>query len=572
MKSAQSWNVLVSECHRLDNKPYPAYKDLKGKYEDNTLGTLELVYVQGDPFASPSRVEVAVPRQLCGFDDSIDSTPQRRIAFEDFILRRLYDTCRDFRQNKGTGKGGLLETARPSQAILQRSGVRLTEDSLLLRFRLGLPARGRRIMGHAAADIFDEVIPDMIQQVSFAKNINLRELQEQMDYFEDAEFIRSQLIENKLAAFVANGSILPRKSGVEDLPMEKNTAVPFEAPDELRHTFQCPHRGEITGMGIPEGVTLIVGGGYHGKSTLLKALEAGIFNHIPGDGREFVITRRNASKIRAEDGRSIVGVNLRPFMEDLPGDVNTGSFSSDNASGSTSQAANIMEAIEAGSDCLMIDEDTAATNLMIRDERMQLLVAKDHEPITPLIDRIQQLSLQAGISTILVIGGSGDYFDVADRVIGMDYYRPVDLTKQAREIADEHPTHRRPEAKGDISSDLNNRYLDAAYIDTSRGRKSIKVRTFDTRAIQIGSQEIALDRVEQLFENGQLNTIVRWIVELASNNQKIAMRELANQINSTHAKKTPDPLIRSAEDGLSEVRGIDVVCAINRLRNLRLSP
>lgn len=71
-------------------------------------------------------------------------------------------------------------------------------------------------------------------------------------------------------------------------------------------------------MGIPEGVTLIVGGGFHGKSTLLQALERGVYHHIAGDGREMVITRQDAVKVRAEDGRNIEKVNISAFINNLP--------------------------------------------------------------------------------------------------------------------------------------------------------------------------------------------------------------------------------------------------------------
>ena len=101
-------------------------------------------------------------------------------------------------------------------------------------------------------------------------------------------------------------------------------------------------------MGIRKGITLIVGGGYHGKSTLLKALEAGVYNHIAGDGREFVITDDTAFKLRAEDGRSITGVDISPFIKNLPNKKDTVHFSTEDASGSTSQAANLMEALESG--------------------------------------------------------------------------------------------------------------------------------------------------------------------------------------------------------------------------------
>ena len=196
-----------------------------------------------------------------------------------------------------------------------------------------------------------------------------------------------------------------------------------------------PHAGKIQGMGIKKGITLIVGGGYHGKSTLLKALELGVYNHIAGDGREYVITDDTAMKIRAEDGRSIKKVDISMFINDLPNGKDTSAFCTEDASGSTSQAANVVEAMEAGAETFLIDEDTSATNFMIRDELMQRVVNREDEPITPFIDRIRELYEQYGISTILVAGSSGSYFHVADCIVQMNRYKPQEITAFAKEEA-----------------------------------------------------------------------------------------------------------------------------------------
>ena len=235
----------------------------------------------------------------------------------------------------------------------------------------------------------------------------------------DQEKIRKWLSETGLVAFIADGSILPRRSGVDDRPLLVNP-VPFYSPDELAVNVDLPHQGMVRGMGIPPGVTLIVGGGFHGKSTFLNALEVGVYNHIPGDGREYVITDRDSVKIRAENGRSIQKVNISSFITNLPLMRDTIRFSTENGSGSTSQAASIIEALESGARILLIDEDTSATNFMIRDERMQELVVKEKEPITPFVDKVHKLYRDFAVSTLLVMGGSGDYFDVADTVIMMD--------------------------------------------------------------------------------------------------------------------------------------------------------
>jgi len=267
-----------------------------------------------------------------------------------------------------------------------------------------------------------------------------KELEEHIKLVEDQEFIRRKLKEKGLVCFIANNSILPRESGISAKPLKD--AVKFVSPENLKVKFTLPSGKEIEGMGIKEGITLICGGGFHGKSTLLEAIQLGVYNHIKDDGREFVITREDAVKIRAEDGRYIEKVDISPFIENLPFGKDTRHFSTEDASGSTSQSANIIEAIEAGSKLLLIDEDTTATNLMIRDLRMQKLVHKDKEPITPFIDRIRELWEKFGISTIMVSGGLGDYFEVADYVIVMENYLPKDKTKEAKQIIQNFPSKR----------------------------------------------------------------------------------------------------------------------------------
>ena len=304
-------------------------------------------------------------------------------------------------------------------------------ETLELRLTVDLPAAGRTIQGMEAVSIFFEDLPKVIQQGVFQfPNMGLT-VKHFVDAHEDQEWLRTALDEKGLVAFVPEGAILPRESGVSSRPLVMGS-VPFYPPQELSVTFQLPHKGMINGLGLSKGVTLIVGGGFHGKSTLLRALELGIYSHIPGDGREYVATDPNAVKIRAEDGRFVEKVNISPFIKSLPLLRDTLRFSTDNASGSTSQAANIMEALEMGAKVLLIDEDTSATNFMIRDRRMQELVQKAHEPITPFIDKVRQLYQDRGVSTILVMGGSGDYFEAADTVIWMNNYRPFGVTEQAR--------------------------------------------------------------------------------------------------------------------------------------------
>ena len=211
------------------------------------------------------------------------------------------------------------------------------------RFQLGLPASGRSIEGQWANEIFTRTVPMLVESSLMWHSLDQKAAKQHVLCVEDQEFLRDQLSENGLSAFVANGSILPRAHGASDKPMDASQSVPFTSPDSLEIAFSLPNSGSISGMGVRKGITLLVGGGFHGKSTLLQALELGVYNHIPGDGREFVSCDPTAVKIRAEDGRPIHNLNISAFINNLPFGRSTEVFSTGDASGSTSQAANIME-------------------------------------------------------------------------------------------------------------------------------------------------------------------------------------------------------------------------------------
>jgi predicted ABC-class ATPase len=406
--------VLRSTLRRIDRRGYKAYEEIRGLYRATDV-VLAIDHVQGDPYAPPSRVRLLVERQRLALPDTANRV--RRIALEDFLARRAQRMIERFgRRRAGTGRSGLITIDAGGQEVVERTACRITDDRVELRLFVGLPAAGRTILGDRAEELLADLLPEIARATLMLDRAALAEAERFIAVVDDAEALRAQLPAHGLVAFVGRGAILPRRSGVSQEPLREGV-VPFEPPPSLEFELETLHSGPVRGMGIPEGVTLIVGGGFHGKSTLLEALARGVYNHIPGDGRERVVTRSDAVVIRAEDGRRVVGVDLSAFIRNLPLGRSTECFTSDDASGSTSQAANIMEALEVGARVLLMDEDTCATNFMIRDHLMRELVPADAEPIVPFIDRVRQLSRSAGISTVLVMGGAGDYLHVADTVI-----------------------------------------------------------------------------------------------------------------------------------------------------------
>ena len=569
MSRVTSEKELREALRRIDGKGYGAYKDLRGTYDCSGY-VLFIDHVQGDPFAAPSLLRVRVPQSAAQFPTELFSNRARRIALEDFVTRAFGAACRGRRHDgRGSGKSGQIFTAQCSQEVLERSSARVTSEHVELSFFLGLPAFGRRIAGRQAEAMFFQDLPQLVSASLVYSSFQAAEVLRHVETVEDAEALRRGLAERELVAFVADGSVLPRESGVSDLPLQGDV-VPFESPDSLRVELEGPNCGRIVGLGVPEGVTLIVGGGYHGKSTLLNALSHGVYDHVPEDGREYVVARGEAVKIRAEDGRFIEKVDISPFISNLPFGQDTRAFSTPNASGSTSQAANIMEAMEAGAQVLLLDEDTSATNFMIRDERMQALVAKDKEPITPLIDTIRALYEERGISSVLVMGGSGDYFDVADTVIMLDQYHPLDVTAKAKQVAREHPTSRRVEFEGRFT-DLRSRVPLARGVQARRGNR-VKIRARGEDAISFGHEQIDVSAIEQIVEQSQVRAC-GWIIHRAAEqlfDGRRALSEILDSIEKELDEKGLEAMVPNSAADYARPRRHELAAALNRLRTLEV--
>ncbi|GAA0470801.1 ABC-ATPase domain-containing protein [Alkalibacillus silvisoli] len=563
---------LQQLIQRIDRKSYKAYKDIQGNYQFNTH-TLHIDYVQGDPFATPSKIRMFIPNDVQSVQPEWLQTKKRRIYVEDYIARQVHRSIMNEPvQVKGSGKSGTISIDAPDQEILERTAVNITEEGVTVCLSIGLPANGRRVNGQEADKLLFKALPSIIG--SSALRLSQKHLDEAIQLADQHDAIRQKMRKEGWIAFVANGSILPRASGISSKPLKQ--AVPFQSPKENEVTFQIPHHKEpISGMAITQGITLIVGGGYHGKSTLLEALELGVYDHVSNDGREYVLTDPNAVKIRAEDGRSISNVSISPFINNLPNGADTRAFSTENASGSTSQATNVVEALEAGANSLLIDEDTSATNFMIRDERMQQLVAKDQEPITPFVQKVKQLKDELNVSTILVMGGSGDYFDVADDVIMMDRYVPVNVTEQARLIAKDSP-----QTQSSVKESFEkwtNRTIDTQSIYKVLGHKA-KVQAKGKKTIMLGKQAVDLALVEQIVDDSQTRMIANMLkyMALSKENQKAKTLEEWLDAFEVYMEKyglsfTQQGRSQRQHPGdLARPRRFEIAAAINRIRHLTI--
>jgi predicted ABC-class ATPase len=547
---------LARLLSRLDGAGYAGYRQLSGAWEFQPFA-LRVVRVQPDPFAPPSRLEVVLPAAHAGIPDEARHSEVRRRALADWLARQAAERLGDTRFKVDAGGQEVL--ARSACAVSREGGV-------TLRLALDLPGPGRRVDGGVARSLLCDLLPQVVERALRWPGAGSEAAWTHLATVEDACALRDLLAERGLVAFVADGSILPRVTGVDDRPLTQG-AIAFASPPELRVGLSLPNRGPVTGMGLREGVTLIVGGGFHGKSTVLRAIERGVYDHVPGDGRELAVARSDAVRIRAEDGRCVSRVDISGFVSGLPLGRDTTDFSTANASGSTSQAANLVEALEVGARVLLIDEDTAATNLMVRDARMRALVPADHEPLTPLVDVVRSLHRDHGVSTVLVMGGCGDYLDVADTVVMMDELRACDVTAEARRIAAASP---RSGAEERRFPPVRPRCLDPGSVTGGDARRRIRARGL--WALTLGDEAIQLGAVEQLVDPSQVPGAGLAMIRLAEGGH-LDGRTLRAGLESLEAELVSGGLEVLAQRYTGDFalpRRFEVAAALNRLPSLRI--
>lgn len=557
---------LKKDILAIDHRGYPGYKGLRGRYQFKDH-VLSIDHVQGDPFASPSHLSVHVDGHKAGFPKDYYQDDISRITLQDHLTRCFGRALAPFSfKAKGSGKSGLLSVSHCGQQVLERTACEVSADgSVTVRFEAGFPANGRSVNAGELVKMLFQFVPEAAQIALFYNRLNKNALKAAIELARDQQFIREHLSEHGLAAFLADGSVLPRESGISDRPMKG--AVPFQSPAACKVTVTLPYHGPVTGMGIKKGITLFVGGGYHGKSTILQALEMGVYNHIAGDGREYVITDPSAWKLRAEDGRSISHTDISPFINHLPNKKDTVHFSTEDASGSTSQAANLMEAVESGSKLLLIDEDTSATNFMIRDELMQKVICREEEPITPFIERCRSMYDDLGVSSIIVAGSSGSFFGIADTIIQMKEYVPYDITERAREAAASYPALKQQE-HFPVSDNMRAPKANQALKKDPR----LKMKTMGTNEMLLAKDAIELRYLEQLIDPEQTNALAYALkyLELNRMNGSRTVPQLLDDIEVLTASKGLSALYDKeyVRSGLAMPRRQEIAACLNRYRKL----
>jgi predicted ABC-class ATPase len=567
-ETGDSATGLRGVLHRIDGAPYGAYREILGTHRIGEF-SVHVDRVPADPFAGLARVRVRVERDKARIPAALAATRCRRIGVEDCLARAAEVALGEPapRPSAPPGSGRIaIEPCGP--AVLERSACRITDAAAELRVLVDLPAMNRRVRGLQAEELFFRSLERFATSTLLFSQRRLEDASRAADLCEDHAAIQHELERRGLVAFVADGSLLARAGGRDRGPRRDGREVPFEAPDSLAVRLDLPRAGPVRGMGIPAGVTLIVGGGFHGKSTLLDAIASGVHPHPEGDGRERVACIPDAVVIRAEDGRAVRRVDISAFMaEMLPLGEPSADFSTEHASGSTSQAAAISESLEIGARLLLLDEDTCATNFMIRDGRMQRLVPRSGEPIVPFLDRVRDLYERFGVSTLLVTGGSGDYLEAADTVILMNRFRAEDVTSRAKSVAESTRSMRLREKFAPLRPP-------AARVPVPDESGAGSVRRVGLRGphgIRIGDETVDLSALEQLVEPGQMRALALLLRSASKRMDEaktvaILVRELDAWLDEAGLDAVDAPI---AYD-LARPRRHEIAAALNRWRALRV--
>lgn len=569
------------KLHNMDQQPYYAYKNLSGISVSFNNFSILFKHIQGSPGASPASLcQLVIPAKYLNLPNWSQSTQARTVASEDYILRIFYDAViHCAQQNRGDEGSGSFQTVNMPQQVLKRNIVQFFEHSLSINFRISLPgSKKKTTLCKEAVKMFSYELPLIIKFIRHAISEN-KALKQHCDCVEDMLTLQNNLTQYGLIAFVADGSLLARESGISDRPVPKD-AIPFKVPDDLTVEVDLPNAGKVRGLGLRAGISTIIGGGYHGKSTLLNALVKAIYPHIPGDGREQVVVNREAVYICAEEGRCVRDLNISAFFYSLPHSSDPHHYSTDNASGSTSEASSVVEYVQAGAKLLLIDEDSSAANFLYRDPDLRELIPED--PIIPFFDRIQELYSKYGVSTLIIASGSCRYFSVSDQIIAMKNYLPVEMTKRAKALKGRstHLAESSPEATLPITDKriLSQDNFNPEYIN-KRLKKIIPIRIKALRGqeheiIEYGMDKIDIRYLSSIVDADQIMTIGYLLLlsrHLKLYEEKCSPTQLAKKLLALIQEKDLDILQipETTPVFFSQVTVLELVGALNRLRSLK---
>lgn len=564
------WERLRDKLLALEGKPVQPSLGLEGAYRFDRF-VLHFDRMIGESPGVPLPLRVRIDQAEAQFPAALWGSRAGKVALEDFIARQWADAARKVGRTRGGRPAFVIDVG--GQQMLQRTACRIAEDFVEVRCGVFLPSEGRKIVAKAAQAVFLEDLPQVVDAALLYASQNPQAVQRHVQVAEDAEALRLQVAARGLVAFLAEGAVLPRESG-SDRPLLSHL-VPLQAPPALAVTLELPHRGAVTGLGIPRGVTVILGSPFSGRSTLLRAIAASVYAHLPGDGREFCAAVPDAVLVRAEEGRRVEGVNLAAFLSAPPSGEDPTRYRSDHAIDVVSQAAGIVEALEAGCTLLLFDEDTSAPGLLARDAVWRHLAPDAAQPVTPLADVVRPLYEEHGVSTILITSHGADYVGVADTVIGVDAFRLRAVTAEAKRAAEQGQAA--PAGKSRFGG-IPNRVPLGDSLSPLKGRRfrgESHGGAQSARSVVLGRDVVDLGVIEQLVDPSQARATAAALIFAADRglaDGMRAIREILGLIEMQIAQHGLEGLVGSdtIPGDLALVRRHELAAALNRLRTLRV--
>ena len=561
----QDQDILRRILISLDGRYISSYNEMIGEFDFGDF-ILSIDFIPDDPSKQPARLRARIALETARFPRDVFNNRSREIGARDFIARAFAGAASRLLNPPAGKKGPRVYIDRPGQEILETSAVAVGNGFLETRFSAELPVRRDKILGEQAIDLIFNVLPKIIRSALHFKNIDGEGLADWIEANEDADAARSLLAEQGLVAFVADGSVMTGQA-LREQRLSGPVLVPFRSPEELAVTLDLPNSGKTRGMGIPKGLTLIAGAGGQGKTTLLKALELGVYNHIPGDGRELVVAVGDTVGIRVEEGRRIENVDISPFYATYGG-VDAKHYSARQASLPVSQAANFMEALEIGASLVIIDEDTSSAELMSRDARHQALIPPGQETVTTFVDILPVTRDLFGVSAI-ISASSGDYLDVADSVILLENFQARSGIEEARRIIAEHPSGRIPDMR--TPAGRVDRTPLSHSLEPDKPSPQDRFRPSSRGYVQYGGEFIDCTRVTQLVSVGQARAISRAIALVhrfmdSAKSLRGAVEQVMERVDSIGL----DTLSGRLMGDLSRFRAYELVAAINRMKRLKV--
>jgi len=509
-------------------------------------------------------VVVRVTHSVAGFPEKLLSSPIRRTALEDFLTRKLsaaIESQATF-DASGTARRRII-LPRPGQKILPRSTIQITDEFTDIRLAMLIPTQRGRIDGIALQSVFFDDLPMIVQEALLYCNMDSTEVESFVGLMEDADDIRQSLAQRGLVGFVGSGAMIDRAPGTDVPSYESERTLVIDPA--LQISFDTPHHGSISGVGITSGVTLILGDMFSGRIELMQALASGIYNHIPGDGREYIVTMPDTVYIASEPGRSVHRVDLGCFLAEQD-------YSSISAGPYHSQAASLIEALEVGARVIIMDESDSCPGFFGGDDRVQSLLG-EREGIASLASRARQLAQELGVSTI--IGGHAavaSFIPIADTILSIKDGVITNITKEAKASLSSIPEPSVPPY--DFTQLIETaRWVIPSSIDASVGRMDGVIHVEDTGTVTFGRYTIRLGITHQVADIQQTLTL-GLIIEYARQrylDKPRPLRELLDLVERDLSTEGLEQITREVRGDLARPRRYEIAAALNRLPSLRVS-